>query len=988
VAEAEKVSRGRFVALEARIMGRCKILASLVGGLIVLGLSTGECLADKRVALVVGNSAYQNVEQLPNPVKDATAIAEMLRRVGFDYVDLVKDVGNLDFKRALRNFEKATEDADIAVVFYAGHGVEIGGTNYMIPADAKLANERDASDEAIDLGRIMDSVERAKRLQLVILDACRDNPFKGIKYRQRQAVQSLPTTGQTTTRSLGTSTARGLGTVNVVGTETLVAYAAKATTTAEDGDGEHSPFTTALLHYLPEPGLDIRFAMGRVRDEVLKITNNRQEPFVYGSLGGTNISLVPPPPQAQAKQPSLTEIKADYEIVTRVATRKGWEVFLNQYPKGFYSDLAREELAKLTPPNPTDDALAWEKIRDTTDTAVLRNFMKLFPSSPLYANAQNRLRILTEAQAQRAWDQLDKNDQVALQTFIKLYPDSSLASNEAQELLRKISREAKEREAQRQAEEAEAKRQREAARAWDKVDKNSQSAIQKFLARYPYSPLATNEAQERLNTLEREAKERQARREVEEAEAKRQQMLREAAQAWAKVDKNNQSAIQDFITRYAYSPLAANDAQERLNTLDREAKERQARREVEEAQAQRQQMLREAAQAWDKIKNSNDSAPLWSFINRFPDSPLINEARARVAALDRDAQLKLEKAREEAAAAQSEWDHLKETQDRTALRDFVRRYPNSPLALNDAKRRLDTLDREAKEAEERARAKAAVAEAAAAQSEWDQLKETQDRTALRDFIRRYPNSPLALNDAKRRLDTLDRETKEAEEKARAQAAAAEIAAAQSEWNQLKETQDRTALRDFIRRYPNSPLALNDAKRRLDTLDREAKEAEENARARAAAAEAWIIVKDTTDPKVVRNFIKRYPTSPQLNDARQLLDDLLRKEAAKPPASSGKPSHVATHREDEEPTSHQRPPKRSEHGRVATRREDEEPTSYKNPPKHTGPERRQAAERKSNPAPRFERPVRVERAERPVRVEAASSRGGGGGHVGTMSGVGF
>ena len=195
--------------------------------------------------------------RLPNPARDADAVADMFKKAGYE-VSLLKDAGNLEFKRNIRKFEDMASDADIAVVFYAGHGIEIGGTNYAIPVDAKLASDRDAADEAIELTRIIQTVDGAKRLRLVILDACRDNPFLATMKRQRQALRQV---------------ASGLGPVGDVGSETLVAYAAKQGLTAEDGKGDHSPFTTAILHNLPEPGLDIRLAFGRVRDEVLKITS-------------------------------------------------------------------------------------------------------------------------------------------------------------------------------------------------------------------------------------------------------------------------------------------------------------------------------------------------------------------------------------------------------------------------------------------------------------------------------------------------------------------------------------------------------------------------------------------------------------------------------------------------------------------------------------------------------------------------------------------
>src|SRR5262249_31189659 len=127
-----------------------------IAGLALIAMSL-DARADKRVALVVGNSQYQSVARLPNPSKDADAVAQLLKNAGFEVVSLQQDVGNLDFKRAIRRFEELATDSDIALVYYAGHGIEIGGVNYMIPVDAKLASDLDAPDEAIPLDRIVDA---------------------------------------------------------------------------------------------------------------------------------------------------------------------------------------------------------------------------------------------------------------------------------------------------------------------------------------------------------------------------------------------------------------------------------------------------------------------------------------------------------------------------------------------------------------------------------------------------------------------------------------------------------------------------------------------------------------------------------------------------------------------------------------------------------------------------------------------------------------
>lgn len=249
--------------------------------------------AEKRVALVIGNGAYTKVPQLPNPPHDAAAMADMLRRTGFEIVESKTDIGVEAMRRALRDFSDEVRDADIAVVFYAGHGMEINGTNYLIPVDATIARDVDVEDEAVPLDRVLRTIEPARRLQLVILDSCRDNPFVRSMRRTLSASRSVRSGhGDIDERSLSPNT--------------LVAYAQKAGATAEDGAGADSPYTMALLKHLPTPGLDIELALRRVRDEVLKATKNQQEPFKYGSLGGSEVPLVPSSAPAQPPAPPST----------------------------------------------------------------------------------------------------------------------------------------------------------------------------------------------------------------------------------------------------------------------------------------------------------------------------------------------------------------------------------------------------------------------------------------------------------------------------------------------------------------------------------------------------------------------------------------------------------------------------------------------------------------------------------------------------------
>src|SRR5215207_5906732 len=357
---------------------KVKVLIAALCALLLMPLTTGAAWAQKRVALVIGNSTYQNVARLPNPLKDATAVAEMFKKTGFDWVKTRQDLGNLEFKRALREFMDAASDADVAVVYYAGHGIQVRDMNYMIPVDARLASEIDAEDEAVSLDRIVMALEPAKRLRLVILDACRDNPF-GRTMKRRVAMRGL---------------AGGLAQMEPTLGETLIAYAAKAGSTAEDGEGQNSPFATALVKHLAVPGLDIRLAFGRIRDEVLKATANKQEPFVYGSIGGEVVSIVPAP--SQPKAAPVGDVQRDFDLVERIGTTKAWEAFLSSQKEGLYADLARAQLAKLSdpaaaadtgrattpasvepvmPPGPSgpssEERRVWERIRDSGDRTKL-----------------------------------------------------------------------------------------------------------------------------------------------------------------------------------------------------------------------------------------------------------------------------------------------------------------------------------------------------------------------------------------------------------------------------------------------------------------------------------------------------------------------------------------------------------------------------------------------------------------------------------------
>lgn len=225
----------------------------------------------RRVALIIGNTNYQYAPALQNPGNDALLLAMALRASGFQSVTVKTDLGHAQMIRALRDFSDVADDAQWAILYFSGHGVEFGGVNYMIPVDARLKRDRDIDLEAVATNKISTAIHGAKKLRLVILDMCRDNPFKN-QMRRTMATRSMH---------------RGLARVEP-NPGTLVVYAAKHGEVALDGDGQNSPFAQALVQRIKQrPPVEIRRLFDFVRDDVLAATKRRQMPFSYGSLPGS-----------------------------------------------------------------------------------------------------------------------------------------------------------------------------------------------------------------------------------------------------------------------------------------------------------------------------------------------------------------------------------------------------------------------------------------------------------------------------------------------------------------------------------------------------------------------------------------------------------------------------------------------------------------------------------------------------------------------------
>ncbi len=272
------------------------------------------------VALVIGNSNYRTVPPLPNPVTDATAVALALRLQGFEVTTAI-DMTRAQMLNVLRAFRNRADQAEVAMVYYAGHGMEIGGRNYLIPVDARIADERDARLEMIEMRDVLAQLSGAKRMKMIVLDACRDNPFVARMERENK----------------GRNVGRGLAIVNDAGADTLIAYAAAAGEVTPDGqEGGNSPFTQAFLNALNGPPVDVRLMLGKVRDE-LRQSVPGAAPFVYSSLGGRPYvlnssspgqALLPPVSAAKLDQNALLIDFATAEIADTAAA---WDIFLTKY---------------------------------------------------------------------------------------------------------------------------------------------------------------------------------------------------------------------------------------------------------------------------------------------------------------------------------------------------------------------------------------------------------------------------------------------------------------------------------------------------------------------------------------------------------------------------------------------------------------------------------------------------------------------------------
>jgi uncharacterized caspase-like protein len=293
--------------------------------------------ADKRVALVVGNGAYQNTEPLPNPANDGREVAAALRRLGFDVIEGT-DQDKAGMQALLREFSATLPGADASLFFYAGHGLQVERRNWMVPVDAALESEIDLPFEGVAVDTVLDLMEETTPLRLVFLDACRDNPLA------RRLSRSAPG------RSLGVG--RGLARMNnQIGT--LIAFATEPDQVALDGEGEHSPFTEALLEHIETPGLEVRQMLSRVRATVIDSTNGEQLPLDTSALIEdfyfTTPSPAPAPTEPAPVAPGVASTEnLFWQSIQASTDPNDFQAYLERYPDGAFAPLARNRLNALT----------------------------------------------------------------------------------------------------------------------------------------------------------------------------------------------------------------------------------------------------------------------------------------------------------------------------------------------------------------------------------------------------------------------------------------------------------------------------------------------------------------------------------------------------------------------------------------------------------------------------------------------------------------
>lgn len=331
---------------------------------------------ERRVALIIGNSAYQNAPFLPNPKNDAIALGDIFKSMGFD-TDIRTNLPKEEMDKALLRFGDKLDAAQAAVFYYAGHGIQINGVNYLLPVDASLRSLRKIEFETTNLNSVLRQMEGSGRVNIIFLDACRDNPFSGILHGSLHDNQNVV---------IG----KGLARIDT-NAGTIISFATKEGEVASDGKGEHSPYTQALLRHLQTPNLEIAPMLRRVREEVYLTTNQKQTPWEYGSLL-KEFYFTKPAWIVDADRSPLPKAGMElayWQSIMNDTTPAMFESYINKYPKGEFVELAKLKLEALRAKEYSHDAAD----RTTNNTGVEKQTGEAFigsdpPGAAVFINGE------------------------------------------------------------------------------------------------------------------------------------------------------------------------------------------------------------------------------------------------------------------------------------------------------------------------------------------------------------------------------------------------------------------------------------------------------------------------------------------------------------------------------------------------------------------------------------------------------------------------
>jgi len=374
-----------------------------VTSLVLFALSVGSAHSATRLALVIGNAAYTNVPELTNPKNDAEAMSDKLASLGFEVIKGI-DLDLIGMRKTVRNFVNKLDGAEIALFFYAGHGLQVNGQNYMAPVDATLSHYNDLEFETVPINLVLSAMERSSKTNLVFLDACRNNPL---------AVNLA--------RSLGTRSAsvgRGLASIGS-GVGTLVSFSTEPGNVALDGSGKNSPYTEALVKYLGTPGEDIATTMKSVRRQVLKSTDGKQVPWEHSSLTGEVILRTEPTAGIMSKEEtganvaagSTNRVDRETEFIFWNSVKDSnqpaaFEAYLRRYPNGVFADLASINLSlakqrlvngrqAIVTDNSTEIAY-WKSIESGGGAVFFKSYLARYPDGLFVEIANLKLAAIDE----------------------------------------------------------------------------------------------------------------------------------------------------------------------------------------------------------------------------------------------------------------------------------------------------------------------------------------------------------------------------------------------------------------------------------------------------------------------------------------------------------------------------------------------------------------------------------------------------------------